>query len=831
MDFASFYGAMAEYGNFGIFLTATFFVFLGFIGAPLWMWSFFILDGMWLWGMSESLIYSVASVLLVFNFTPIRRLLITNAIVTIIQKLKIMPQISETEKTALEAGAVWVDGELFSGKPNFRRIRQEKYTKISAEEKKFLDGPVEELCKMVSDWEVYCHGDLPPNVWKFIKEKKFLGMIIPKEYGGLGFSAIAHSEVVHKVSSHAVPIAITVMVPNSLGPAELLIHYGTEEQKNYYLPRLASGEEIPCFALTEPHAGSDAGSITSSGEIFKGDDGKLYVRLNWNKRYITLAAVSTVIGLAIKLRDPQNLLGKGEDLGITCVLVPAKTKGVVLGKRHNPMGIPFFNCPTRGENVVISVDQIVGGKDGAGKGWKMLMECLAAGRSISLPALATGISKLAARVTSAYSQIRKQFGMSIGKFEGVEEPLARIAGHTYMLEASRVFTGGALDVGVKPAVISAIAKYNMTEIGRKVINDAMDILGGAAISRGPNNTLANPFLGIPIAITVEGANILTRTMIIFGQGALRCHPFAFKEMKSLAEGDVKGFDRAFWGHIGFVVRNACRSLLLSVSRGHLAFGVGGTSKTKRYYQKLSWASASFAFFADVAMGTFGGGLKTKEMITGKFADILSWMYLATATLRRFEAEGEKDEHTRVFVWVMKYCLSNIQHGFDDLFSNMDVPVLKFIFRTIIGNWSRLNRMSPMPSDRLARSVVRQFIKPGAFRDALTDGIFIDTRKDIGMGRYENALVLSYQSDNVYKKIRQAVKAKKLPKKRIGILIPEAIKQNIITADEARVLEQAEIARDLAVQVDSFDLHDYHSGLMENASMQSGQAKIKMAVNK
>ncbi|MES2855560.1 MAG: acyl-CoA dehydrogenase, partial [Bdellovibrionota bacterium] len=560
---------------------------LGFTGAPLILWTVAGLAILWGFAVPMPYIIAYAVVLAIFNITPIRRVLISGIVMKILAP--IMPKISPTERAAIDSGSVWVEGELFSGKPNFKNLMAEPYPNLTPEERAFIDGPVERLCAAADDWEIFQSRDLPDACWEIMKKEKFLGMIIPKEYGGLGFSALAHSEVIMKLSSRSVPVTISVMVPNSLGPAELLVHYGTEAQKKQYLPKLATGEEIPCFALTEPTAGSDASSITSSGDLFKGDDGKLYIKLNWNKRWITLAAISTTLGLAFRLRDPKNLLGKGEDVGITCALVPAKTPGVVIGRRHDPLGVPFYNCPTQGHDVVISLDQVVGGAEGCGRGWNMLTECLAAGRGVSLPAQSCGGAKLVTRVVSAHASIRKQFGVPIGRFEGVEEPLARIAGFNYILEAMRRYTVGALDKGIKPAVVTAMAKYNATEMARRVINDGMDIMGGAGISLGPKNLLGHLYLGTPIGITVEGANIMTRTLIIFGQGALRAHPFAFREVAAIEKGDVKEFDLAFWGHIGHIVRNLFRAIVLSFSRGYLASSpVGGS--TAKYYRRMSWAS-------------------------------------------------------------------------------------------------------------------------------------------------------------------------------------------------------------------------------------------------
>lgn len=802
-------------GGTGALLSLLVFLSFGFIGAPLVVWTAATAALMWLLGASAAWWIIIGVPLLFLNLPPLRQQLLTRSIVAALRKLNILPEISETEQIALQAGTTWVDKDLFSGKPDLARIiKKERYVKLSGEELAFVNGPVEELCRMVSDWQIWQDKDLPKAVWDYIKKERFLGMIIPKEYGGLGFSAMAHSEVIAKIGSRSMPAAVTVMVPNSLGPAELLTHYGTDKQKNHYLPRLARGEEIPCFALTEPNAGSDAGSMVSTGEVFKGDDGQIYVRLNWRKRYITLAAISTLIGLAVRLRDPKNLLGKGEDLGITCLLVPSTTKGVVLGKRHDPMGVPFFNCPTEGHDVVVSIDQIIGGADGAGHGWKMLMECLAAGRSISLPAQSTGGSKVATRVVSAYGTIRRQFGISIAKFEGIEEPLARIYGFTYLMEAMRIFTAGAVDQGMKPSVVSAIAKYNATELSRKVINDAMDVLGGAAISRGPRNTLANGYIATPIGITVEGANILTRSMIIFGQGAIRCHPYAFAEVTALGENDIKGFDRAFWGHVGFVIRNTCRAILLSVTRGRLAAVPGGPLAP--YYRKLAWSSATFSVLADIALGGLGGSLKFREKITGRFADILSWMYLATSTMKRFETEGRRKEHQIFAEWALQYCFARMQDAYDGLFANFDIPVLSKFFAGPVQLWSRLNRLGQDPSDKLGHKLVTAMDRPSQVRDDLTEGMFISKDLNDAIGRYENAFKLVCDSQEIFKKIVKASKEKKISKGRPEKLVDEAIAAGVITKEEASIARAAEIARNDAIQVDSYKLEDYRAGVAEAA---------------
>jgi acyl-CoA dehydrogenase len=602
------------------------------------------------------------------------------------------------------------------------------------------------------------------------------------------------------------------MVPNSLGPGELLLHYGTDEQKEHYLPKLAHGDMIPAFALTEPNAGSDAGAMESRGEVFRGDDGELYVRLNWEKRYISLAAISDVLGMAFKLRDPDNLLGKGEDLGITCALVPSDAEGVKLGRRHDPLGIAFYNCPTEGEDVVLPIDAIIGGADGAGRGWAMLMDALSAGRGIMLPAQSTGGLKYFARVAGAHAAVREQFGLSIGKFEGIEEPLARIAGYAYILEAARKYTNGAIDSDEKPSVVSAIMKYQATEMQRDGINDAMDILAGNAISRGPNNLLAFAYQGTPISITVEGANILTRTMMIFGQGAIRCHPYALTEIEALMDGDVKKFDGAFWKHIGHVVQNGFRAFGLSLTRGALA-STPVRGPHAKYYRKLAWASASFAFFADLAMGSLGGMLKRKEKITGRFADVLSWMYLATATLKHFEQAGRPKEQEPFMHWALQHAFDEMQDAFDGLFANMKMPGMTWVFRTVIGPWSRFNAIGQPPSDELGHTIARAIQEKDGARTWLTDGIYVPESTDEALGKLEHAFRLSREAYHVGQTIKDAVRDERLPKRRPHQLLGEALENGVITQDEYDLVVEADAARERYIQVDEFELDAYRENRM------------------
>lgn len=783
---------------------------LGYTGSALWLWAaagLIALAGLgapvWL-----TTVYIVLAI--IFNVKPIRRTLLSGPMMKLLDALKILPAISETEQTAIDAGTVWIEGELFSGKPDFKRMNSETYPEFTEKERTFLDGPVEELCSMVSDWEVFQRKGFDDKTWEYLKEKRFFGLIIPEKYGGYGFSANAHSAIVAKLASRCGPLATTVMVPNSLGPAELLMHYGTEEQKNHYLPRLATGDEIPCFALTEPNAGSDAGSMQSHGEVYKDDDGNLKLKLNWDKRYITLAAISTVIGLAFKLYDPDNLLGKGKDLGITAALVPSDTDGVELGMRHDPLGVPFYNCPTKGKDVIVPVDAIIGGVEGAGNGWRMLMESLAVGRGISLPAQSIGGAKTATRAIGAYALIRKQFGLNIGKFEGIEEPMARIGGYTYLMDSARGYICGALDKGAKPAVVTAIAKYNFTELGREVINDAMDIVGGAGISRGPRNIFAHSYIATPIAITVEGANILTRTLMIFGQGAIRSHPYALKEINALMNKDVKGFDNAFWKHIGHVVQNSIRSLILSITRGSLS-GSPVSGPAAKYYRKLAWASASFAFMADIALGSYGGALKMKEKLAGRYADILSWMLLATATLRRYEADGRQEEDRDYFEWAMQHSFYRIQTAFDEIYNEITVPGLSWIFRGPVALWSRINRIGKKPSDDLGQRVAQAMQTRGEQRDHITKDIYIPKSRDEALGKYEYAMQVIDESYPVYKKLYKATKAKEIKKAHVLEQIEPALEKGVITKEEADLVRKTEEARYDAILVDEFSLEDYNRG--------------------
>ncbi|MCB0720236.1 MAG: acyl-CoA dehydrogenase [Bacteroidetes bacterium] len=780
---------------------------LSYVAAPLVVWTFLTAVALYGLGASATVWIVFAVLAILFNVPPVRRLL-SGAVMKLLNALNFLPSISRTEKEAIDAGTVWVEGELFSGRPDFKRMMSQSFPDLSDEERAFLEGPVNQVCEMTDDWEVFKNRKLPDAVWDFLKRERFFGMIIPKEYGGLGFGPSANSAVVAKVATCSTVLGITVMVPNSLGPAELLIHYGTDAQKKRYLPSLANGTDLPAFALTEPGAGSDAGAISANGVVFKDENGKLYLRLNWRKRYITLAAVSTVLGLAFKLYDPDELLGRGKNLGITCALVPTDIEGVKLGRRHDPMGVPFYNCPTEGHDVVLPLEEaIIGGRDGAGRGWRMLMESLSAGRGISLPATSTGGVKHIGRAASAHGVVRRQFGLPIGRFEGIEEPLARIGGFAYLLDAARRYTNGGLDSGAKPAVVTAMAKYNFTELARIATNDAMDILGGNAISRGPRNTLANLYVNTPVSITVEGANILTRTLMIFGQGAIRCHPYALKEIQALETNNVREFDAAFWKHIGHVISNATRALVLSVTRGLTARSpVGGPSA--RYFRKLAWASASFAFLADLAMGSLGGDLKRKEKLTGRFADIFSWMYLCTAVLRRFEAEGRRSEDLPFLHWSVQYGLGKIQEAFDGLYQNLRVPMLTWFFRGPVAAWSRLNSISGGPSDSLGHEVASAIQVPGEQRDRLFSDTFVSENWERGIARSERAMKMGHDVAPLEKKLKNAVRAGDIPRGSDEEIAASALKNGLLTESEYHELLATHAALADAVEVDDYSLEEY-----------------------
>ncbi len=733
---------------------------------------------------------------------------------------KVLPPMNETEKVALEAGDVWWDGDLFQGNPDWKKMLDIEKPTLTDEEQAFVDNETEELCEMLDDWDiVHKRKDLPPEVWQFIKDKGFLGMIIPKEYGGKGFSALAHSTVVTKIATRSGSAAVTVMVPNSLGPGELLLHYGTQEQKDYYLPRLAEGKEIPCFALTSPVAGSDAGAIPDKGVVCMGEhDGKevLGIKLDWNKRYITLAPVATIVGLAFKLYDPDGLLGDSEkeDYGITCALIPHDHPGVEIGQRHLPMNQAFMNGTTKGKDVFIPLDMLIGGKEYAGQGWRMLMESLAAGRSISLPAMGTAVSKLSYRLTGAYALVREQFKTPIARFEGIEEAMARIAGMTYRIEAMRTMTAGAVDLGVKPSVVSAIAKYHMTEMGRQVMNDSMDIHAGRAIIMGERNYLANGYMSQPIGITVEGANILTRNLMIFGQGAVRCHPYVFREMLAAQMEDkeegVKRFDSLLFRHIGYGVSNFARTLGLGLSCGLFAKKpVAG--QTGKYYQQLTRMSSALALTSDVAMGMLGGDLKRKERLSARLADVLSELYMASTVLKYYEDNERPIADLPYVQWNIEQSLEKMQQAFYEFYENFPNKWVGKFLRLVAFPYGK---SYSKPSDRLDRQVVKPMLTNNELRDRLTNYSFVGKEADDVTGRVEQAFFKVLAADEVRRKLRKAMKAKELDKNATNMeRIEQAIEKGIINEEERQILVDAEEARMDVIQVDDYS-HEQISGVVD-----------------
>ena len=710
---------------------------------------------------------------------------------------RVLPPMSTTEREALEAGTVWWDAELFTGKPDWDKLRSLPKPALTPQAQAFIDGPVEELCRMLDPWRITEElRDLPPEAWRFIREKGFLGLIIPQEYGGLGLSALDHSAVVIKLCTRSLTAGISVMVPNSLGPAELLLHYGTQPQKDYYLPRLAKGLELPCFALTGPNAGSDAASIPDRGVVCYGDyQGKrtLGLRVSWEKRYITLGPVATLLGLAFRAYDPDGLLGEQEDLGITLALIPTDRPGVEIGRRHFPAKQAFQNGPNSGRDVFVPLQWVIGEQDGIGRGWSMLMDCLAAGRSISLPSMSTGAARFCARATGAYARVRKQFNVPVGKFEGVQEALARIAGYAYLLDATRQITLAAVDRGEKPAVLSAIVKYHFTERMRQAVNDAMDVHGGRAICEGPSNYLANAYQSLPVAITVEGANILTRSLIIFGQGSIRCHPYLLQEMQAAQDPDAEqglaNFDQALFAHLGFVLRNIGRAWWLNLTGARLSSApqVAGIGD---YYRQLSRASASFALMADMALLTLGGDLKRRESLSARYGDVLSELYMLSCVLKRFEDDACPPEDLPLVHWNCQQGLYTIQQRFDEILVNFPSRPLAWVLRRILFPWGRRFRQA---SDRLCQQCAELLLSPSKARERLTHGIFISHDPEDVTGRLEYALEKVLAAESVQHKLNQA----KLSSK-------EAVRAGVINEMEAQLLLEAEKATHKAIMVDDFD---------------------------
>jgi acyl-CoA dehydrogenase len=720
---------------------------------------------------------------------------------------KQLPSISDTEREAIAAGNTWWEKELFCGRPDWQKLLSTPEPKLTDEEQDFINNQVETLCRMLNDWQiVHEDADLPPEVWDYAKKEKFFGLVIPKNYGGHGFSALAHSTIITKIATRSISAAVNIMVPNSLGPAELLIHYGTDEQKNYYLPRLASGQEIPCFALTAPTAGSDASNIPDTGIVCKGKyNGKMVtgIRLNWDKRYITLAPIATVLGLAFRMYDPDHLLGDKEDIGITLCLIPTSHPNVEIGTRHIPMQMAFMNGPTRGKDVFVPLDWIIGGEEKAGAGWRMLMECLSIGRSISLPALATATSKVAYRFTGAYARLRQQFNTSISSFEGIEEALGTIAGYTYLLEAARIMTAGAVDAGINPSIASAIAKYHMTEMSRVSLSNAMDIHAGHMIQVGPRNFLANLHFSIPISITVEGANILTRNLIIFGQGAIRCHPYLLKEIElmSAPNMDINALDGVLMSHIGYTACNLLRTLAYSLTGGRLIFTKSKNKRVKKFERQLTRMSAALALTADICLIALGGSLKRRERISARLGDILSQLYLASAALKYFSDHTQTDAAIDYVSWSIQQCLHEIQKAFNELFNNMPNRFLGTLLNWCIFPFGQAYHR---PKDILHKQLVAQMIESTPLRDQITQSCFISDDKNELTNRLEQALLHASSNDKLRKKILQAVKNGAIPEYyTLSEKVNAAEKDGILTAEEARAVLEFEALREEIIKVNEF----------------------------
>jgi acyl-CoA dehydrogenase len=730
---------------------------------------------------------------------------------------RMLPSMSQTEKDALEAGTVWWDGELFTGGPDWEKLLSATAPRLTTEEQAFIDGPCEELCRMIDDWDItHRRTDLPPHLWDYIKSKGFFAMIIPKKYGGLQFSAYAHSCVLVKLASRSGLVASTVAVPNSLGPAELLLHYGTEEQRSHYLPRLARGEEIPCFALTGPRAGSDAASIPDTGIVCKGSyEGReiVGVRLNFSKRYITLAPVATVIGLAFKLYDPDRLMGGDRtDYGITCALIPRHTPGVTIGRRHFPLNVPFQNGPIQGKDVFVPLDFLIGGPKMAGQGWRMLVEQLSVGRCISLPSSATGAAKAAVFATGAYARIRRQFNVPVGQFEGVAEVLARMTGITYIMDAARSVTAGAIDGGEKPSVPSAMLKYHLTEYGRIIANDAMDIHGGKGVCLGPRNYLARGYQLVPVAITVEGANLLTRSLIIFGQGAIRCHPFVLREMNAAREKDkrkaLREFDAALFGHIGFTISNAVRSLVMALTLARFSH-VPSTGATERFYQHINRFSASFAFATDVAMLTLGGYLKKKESLSARLGDVLSCMYLASMVLKHYENEGRHEEDLPLVEWACRSLLYKAQEQLHTFLRNFPNRFLAGFMRFFIFPRGQTYHA---PVDRLGHGLVEQMLHTSVTRDRLTHGVYRTMEPTNPLGILQELLVMADAAEPLEKRVRvEGVKTGRVTALDMPGQIQQALAAGILSDTEAAMLRDYDRRVMEIIHVDDFTTDELAAG--------------------
>jgi acyl-CoA dehydrogenase len=746
-----------------------------------------------------------------------------------------LPSLSSTEEEALRSGSVDWDGELFSGQPNWSRLLSYTPAHLTHEEKAFIDGPVEELCKMLDDWAItHEHFDLPDEVWNYIKDQGFFGLVIPKPHGGKGFSAMAHSEIVMKISTRSVSTAVTVMVPNSLGPGELLTEYGTDAQKDYYLPRLSKGEEVPCFALTSPVAGSDAGAIPDRGIVCEGEwngEKVLGMKVTWNKRYITLAPVATVIGLAIKVHDPDHLLGENDEVGTTCVLVPHDLEGVHSGARHLPMNTVFMNGPTWGSDVFIPMDKVIGGQAMVGKGWKMLLECLSIGRSISLPALGTGAGKLTCLTTGSYALTREQFGRSISDFEGVQEAMEPMAGYTYMMDAARRLTAGMLDRGVRPSVPSALLKYRNTDLMRDVINHGMDVVAGRGVITGPRNFMARAYQAVPIAITVEGANILTRSLMVFGQGAIRCHPFIVKEIEAANMEDsgkaVELFDGVFYRHIAHTTRNSLKSFVMGLTGG-LVEPAPSKGNIQRYYRQLNRFAAAFAVMTDITLLTVGGGLKARQRLSGRMADCLVHLYYASAVIKQWHDEGYPEDQRCLVDWSLQTSLHDFQTQMKRAIDNFPVAAMRWPMRLLVFPLGA--RGLRAPDDRLGAEVASTIVKDEPIRQRIASGAYYNQNPDDPVGRVLNAYRLANETKTIRDRLHRAIR-KRDPDELGGIdmlmgherkeLVDWAVEQKIVREDERDHLQEALTALYDVIRVDAFDAE----GIKKLAKCAKGKRKV------
>ena len=743
-------------------------------------------DGGLVW---TTVLWALFACVLALNVPPLRRAFVSRPLLRVYRRM--LPSMSRTEQEALEAGNVWWEGELFSGIPNWRKLLDLPEPRLTAEERAFLEGPTEELCRMIDDWQItheLC--DMPQMMWEFVKRKGFFALIIPKSYGGLEFSPLASSMVLTKISSRSATVASTIGVPNSLGPAELLLHYGTEEQKQRWLPGLASGAEVPCFALTSPRVGSDATAIVDTGIVCRGSfEGKeiVGIRLNWEKRYITLAPIATVLGLAFKLYDPDHLMGDRDEYGITAALIPTRLPGIEIGRRHFPINIPFQNGPTRGRDVFVPLDYIIGGPKMAGQGWRMLVQQLAVGRSIVLPSNALGGAIASVYAAGAYCRVRRQFGLPIGKFHGVGEALARMAGLTYTMTAASRVTCTALKSGEKPAVASAILKYHNTEMARVVANDAMDVHGGKAIMLGPKNYLARNYESVPIAITVEGANILTRNLIIFGQGAIRCHPFVRPEMDAARDSDaargLEKFDELLFRHIGYALSNAVRSFVMALTLA-LFTNVPAIGATRRFYQQINRFSASFALAADAAMLTMGGELKRKELLSARLGDVLSYLYLASMVLKHHRDQGEPEADMPLVEWSCRTLLYKTQEQLHGLLRNFPNRPVAMLLRLAI--FPR-GRTYSAPSDELGQQITELIINPTEARQRLADCAYTTVEPGNPLGLLQEALEMAEVVKPLERRVFDAKRAGQIARDDTPGQIEEAERKGIISSDEARAI--------------------------------------------